>query len=75
MIYEMLVLFEWVDYNGYLCDVFYLLVFSYVIDVLMVYIGLDSQNCNVSGYLLFILECYLNFFYEVKEGVRVEVCM
>lgn len=77
MIYCDVVWFEWVDYNGYLCDVFYLLIFSFVIDVLLDCIGFDDVVCCEWGCLVYMFEVYVNYLYEIKEGVLVcvDVCV
>ena len=71
--YRTPILPEWVDYNDHLRDAFYLLIFSYATDALMIRIGLDQAGRERSGHTLYTLECHLNYLAEVKLGAEVEV--
>jgi acyl-CoA thioester hydrolase len=63
----------WVDYNGHLNDAYYLVIFSYATDGLMVHIGLDAAGRAATGHTMYTLEVHLNYVQEVHEGVAVEV--
>ena len=64
---------EWTDYNGHLRDAFYLLLFSFAGDELMVHIGLGPVGREQTGHSLFTMECHLMYLREAKAGQQVEV--
>jgi acyl-CoA thioester hydrolase len=64
---------EWVDYNGHLRDAFYMVVYSFAVDVFMDRIGLDDATRRSRNRSIFTLEAHVNFLHEIKEGMAMRV--
>ena len=64
---------EWIDYNGYMQDSYYGLVFGYAVDAFEDKVGFDRLYRQKTGCTIYLVEEHKYFLREIKENDIVEV--
>ncbi|MFJ1898987.1 MULTISPECIES: thioesterase family protein [unclassified Streptomyces] len=64
---------EWIDYNGHMSEAFYVLVFGFATDRMMIETGLDSEYRESTGCSLYTVESHIRYLRDVSEGDRLAV--
>ncbi len=64
---------EWIDYDGHLSEAFYVLVFGYATDAMMIETGLHAGYRETTGCSLYTVEAHLRYLDDVPEGARLAV--
>jgi betainyl-CoA thioesterase len=64
---------EWVDYNGHLSEAYYVLVFGFATDQLMVRAGMDAGYRERTGCSLYTVEAHVRYLREVHQGAPLRV--
>ncbi|MEC4019558.1 thioesterase family protein [Streptomyces sp. H27-D2] len=64
---------DWLDYNGHLSEAFYVLVFGYATDAMMVRIGLGGAYREQSGCSLYTVEAHVRYLREVGSGAELAI--
>lgn len=63
----------WIDYNGHMSEAFYVLVFGFATDQVMVRLGLDEGYRSGSGCSLYTVEAHVRYLDEVALGQSLSV--
>ncbi|MER7887730.1 thioesterase family protein [Streptomyces fimicarius] len=61
---------EWIDYNGHMSEAFYVLVFGYATDAMMIETGLHAGYRERTGCSLYTVESHLRYLRDVPEGAH-----
>ena len=64
---------EWIDYNGHLSEAYYVLIFGFTSDQLMVHLGMDAEYRERTGCSLYTVEAHIRYLLEVQAEAEVEV--
>uniref|UniRef100_UPI00211D1ED1 thioesterase family protein n=1 Tax=Streptomyces sp. rh34 TaxID=2034272 RepID=UPI00211D1ED1 len=64
---------EWIDYNGHMSEAFYVLVFGYATDAMMIETGLHAGYRESTGCSLYTVESHLRYLRDVAEGAHLAV--
>ncbi|MEV5260548.1 thioesterase family protein [Streptomyces anulatus] len=64
---------EWIDYNGHMSEAFYVLVFGYATDAMMIETGLHAGYRESTGCSLYTVESHLRYLLDVAEGAHLAV--
>ncbi|MGW0531348.1 thioesterase family protein [Streptomyces sp. NPDC003032] len=64
---------EWIDYNGHMSEAFYVLVFGYATDAMMIETGLHAGYRESTGCSLYTVEAHIRYLNDVPEGVHLAV--
>ncbi|MCM2415808.1 thioesterase family protein [Streptomyces sp. RKAG290] len=64
---------EWIDYNGHMSEAFYVLVFGFATDRMMIETGLHSEYRERTGCSLYTVESHIRYLRDVAEGDRLLV--
>ncbi|MFI0977131.1 thioesterase family protein [Streptomyces sp. NPDC021093] len=64
---------EWIDYNGHMSEAFYVLVFGYATDAMMIETGLHAGYRESTGCSLYTVEAHIRYLSDVAEGARLAV--
>ena len=64
---------EWIDYNGHLSEAYYVLIFGFTSDQLMVHLGMDAEYRQRTGCSLYTVEAHIRYLLEVPPEAEVEV--
>ncbi|MFG2405687.1 thioesterase family protein [Streptomyces brevispora] len=64
---------EWIDYNGHMSEAFYVLVFGFATDRMMIETGLHSEYRERTGCSLYTVESHIRYLRDVAEGDRLAV--
>ncbi|WP_370739751.1 thioesterase family protein [Streptomyces sp. EN23] len=64
---------EWIDYNGHMSEAFYVLVFGYATDAMMIETGLHAGYRESTGCSLYTAESHVRYLREVAEGAHLTV--
>jgi acyl-CoA thioesterase FadM len=64
---------EWIDYNGHLSEAYYVLIFGFTSDRLMVHLGMDAEYRQRTGCSLYTVEAHIRYLLEVPAEAEVEV--
>ncbi|WP_229898035.1 thioesterase family protein [Streptomyces finlayi] len=64
---------EWIDYNGHMSEAFYVLVFGYATDAMMIETGLHAGYRESTGCSLYTVEAHIRYLSDVPEGARLAV--
>lgn len=64
---------EWIDYNGHMSEAFYVLVFGYATDAMMIETGLHAGYRESTGCSLYTVEAHIRYLNDVPEGARLAV--
>lgn len=64
---------EWIDYNGHMSEAFYVLVFGYATDAMMIETGLHAGYRESTGCSLYTVESHLRYLHDVAEGAHLAV--
>ncbi|MFI7319700.1 thioesterase family protein [Streptomyces venezuelae] len=64
---------EWIDYNGHMSEAFYVLVFGYATDAMMIETGLHAGYRESTGCSLYTVEAHVRYLNDVSEGARLAV--
>ncbi|WP_258047247.1 thioesterase family protein [Streptomyces sp. SM13] len=64
---------EWIDYNGHMSEAFYVLVFGYATDAMMIETGLHAGYRESTGCSLYTVESHLRYLRDVAEGAHLVV--
>ncbi len=64
---------EWIDYNGHMSEAFYVLVFGFATDRMMIETGLDSEYRERTGCSMYTVESHIRYLRDVAEGDRLAV--
>ncbi|MFE9696307.1 thioesterase family protein [Streptomyces sp. NPDC006270] len=64
---------EWIDYNGHMSEAFYVLVFGYATDAMMIEAGLHAGYRESTGCSLYTVESHLRYLRDVAEGSHLAV--
>jgi acyl-CoA thioester hydrolase len=64
---------EWIDYNGHLSEAYYVLVFGFATDEMMVQIGLDEDYRAKAGCSLYTVEAHVRYLREVPSDAELVV--
>ncbi|MFE9305364.1 thioesterase family protein [Streptomyces sp. NPDC006856] len=64
---------EWIDYNGHMSEAFYVLVFGYATDAMMIETGLHAGYRESTGCSLHTVESHLRYLREVAAGAHLAV--
>ncbi|WP_312875818.1 thioesterase family protein [Arthrobacter terrae] len=64
---------EWIDYNGHMSEAFYVLVFGYATDQVMVTLGMDAEYRNTAAASLYTVEAHVRYLAETSLGDELEV--
>ncbi|MFD8946764.1 thioesterase family protein [Streptomyces californicus] len=67
------VLPEWIDYNGHMSEAFYVLVFGYATDAMMIETGLHAGYRESTGCSLYTVESHIRYLRDVPEGAHLTV--
>ncbi len=59
---------EWLDYNNHMNEGYYAVVFAFVSDRFMDYVGLDVAYRNQSNCSVYTVESHINYLRELKLG-------
>ncbi|MFJ9322036.1 thioesterase family protein [Streptomyces globisporus] len=64
---------EWIDYNGHMSEAFYVLVFGYATDAMMIETGLHAGYRENTGCSLHTVESHLRYLREVAAESHLAV--
>ncbi|MFH8607234.1 thioesterase family protein [Streptomyces sp. NPDC018029] len=64
---------EWIDYNGHMSEAFYVLVFGYATDAMMIETGLHAGYRESTGCSLYTVEAHVRYLDDVSEGSQLAV--
>ncbi|WP_434599343.1 thioesterase family protein [Streptomyces sp. A5-4] len=64
---------EWIDYNGHMSEAFYVLVFGFATDAMMIETGLHSEYRESTGCSLYTVEAHIRYLRDVSEGAQLAV--
>ncbi|MEU4995694.1 thioesterase family protein [Streptomyces sp. NPDC021622] len=64
---------EWIDYNGHMSEAFYVLVFGYATDAMMIETGLHAGYRESTGCSLYTVEAHIRYLNDVAEGSQLVV--
>lgn len=64
---------EWIDYNGHMSEAFYVLVFGYATDAMMIETGLHAGYRESTGCSLYTVESHIRYLNDVPEGAHLAV--
>ncbi|MEU6993822.1 thioesterase family protein [Streptomyces sp. NPDC046465] len=64
---------EWIDYNGHMSEAFYVLVFGYATDAMMIETGLHAGYRESTGCSLYTVEAHVRYLNDVSEGARLAI--
>ncbi|MEI7032260.1 thioesterase family protein [Streptomyces pratensis] len=64
---------EWIDYNGHMSEAFYVLVFGYATDAMMIETGLHAGYRESTGCSLYTVESHVRYLRDVVEGAHLAV--
>ncbi|MGW6025154.1 thioesterase family protein [Streptomyces sp. NPDC055099] len=64
---------EWIDYNGHMSEAFYVLVFGYATDAMMIETGLHEGYRESTGCSLYTVEAHIRYLDDVAEGAHLAV--
>ncbi|MFE9461365.1 thioesterase family protein [Streptomyces californicus] len=64
---------EWIDYNGHMSEAFYVLVFGYATDAMMIETGLHAGYRESTGCSLYTVESHIRYLRDVPEGAHLAV--
>ncbi|MEV0122544.1 thioesterase family protein [Streptomyces sp. NPDC050703] len=64
---------EWIDYNGHMSEAFYVLVFGYATDAMMIGAGLHAGYRDTTGCSLYTVEAHIRYLSDVPEGTHLAV--
>lgn len=64
---------EWIDYNGHMSEAFYVLVFGYATDTMMIETGLHAGYREATGCSLYTVESHIRYLDDVPEGAPLVV--
>ncbi|MFE0102566.1 thioesterase family protein [Streptomyces sp. NPDC059009] len=64
---------EWIDYNGHMSEAFYVLVFGYATDAMMIETGLHAGYRESTGCSLYTVEAHVRYLNDVPEGAHLAV--
>ncbi|MEW2389158.1 thioesterase family protein [Streptomyces venezuelae] len=64
---------EWIDYNGHMSEAFYVLVFGYATDAMMIETGLHAGYRESTGCSLYTVEAHVRYLNDVSEGAHLAV--
>ncbi|TGB13598.1 thioesterase [Streptomyces sp. MZ04] len=64
---------EWIDYNGHMSEAFYVLVFGYATDAMMIETGLHAGYRESTGCSLYTVESHIRYLDDVPEGAQLVV--
>ncbi|MFE0170866.1 thioesterase family protein [Streptomyces sp. NPDC059002] len=64
---------EWIDYNGHMSEAFYVLVFGYATDAMMIETGLHAAYRASTGCSLYTVEAHIRYLDDVPEGTHLAV--
>lgn len=64
---------EWIDYNGHMSEAFYVLVFGYATDAMMIETGLHAGYRESTGCSLYTVESHLRYLLDVAEDAHLAV--
>ncbi|MFJ2768633.1 thioesterase family protein [Streptomyces sp. NPDC087300] len=64
---------EWIDYNGHMSEAFYVLVFGYATDAMMIETGLHAGYRESTGCSLYTVEAHIRYLNDVPEGAHLAV--
>ncbi|MEV8005157.1 thioesterase family protein [Streptomyces parvus] len=64
---------EWIDYNGHMSEAFYVLVFGYATDAMMIETGLHAGYRESTGCSLYTAEAHVRYLREVAAGSHLAV--
>ncbi|MFI1224792.1 MULTISPECIES: thioesterase family protein [unclassified Streptomyces] len=64
---------EWIDYNGHMSEAFYVLVFGYATDAMMIETGLHAGYRESTGCSLYTVESHLRYLRDVAEDAHLAV--
>ncbi|MEU1116611.1 MULTISPECIES: thioesterase family protein [unclassified Streptomyces] len=64
---------EWIDYNGHMSEAFYVLVFGYATDAMMIETGLHAGYRESTGCSLYTVEAHVRYLSDVAEGAHLAV--
>ncbi|MFK4068354.1 thioesterase family protein [Streptomyces sp. NPDC029674] len=59
---------EWIDYNGHMSEAFYVLVFGYATDAMMIETGLHAGYRESTGCSLYTVEAHVRYLDDICEG-------
>ncbi|MEV4876875.1 thioesterase family protein [Streptomyces cyaneofuscatus] len=64
---------EWIDYNGHMSEAFYVLVFGYATDSMMIETGLHAGYRESTGCSLYTVEAHLRYLRDVAVDAHLVV--
>lgn len=64
---------EWIDYNGHMSEAYYVLVFGFATDELLVSLGVDETYRAANQCSVYTLEAHISYLLEVPEGAAIRV--
>lgn len=64
---------DWIDYNGHMSEAFYVLVFGYATDQVMVALGMDGEYRRRTGNSLFTVEAHIRYLDQAREADELTV--
>ncbi|MFD3412261.1 thioesterase family protein [Streptomyces cyaneofuscatus] len=64
---------EWIDYNGHMSEAFYVLVFGYATDSMMIETGLHAGYRESTGCSLYTVESHLRYLRDVAVDAHLVV--
>ncbi|MEU8704917.1 thioesterase family protein [Streptomyces sp. NPDC048565] len=64
---------EWIDYNGHLSEAFYVLVFGYATDALMIETGMGPEYRADTGCSLYTVESHVRYLRDVPVGAPLAI--
>ena len=66
---------EWTDYNKHMNVAYYVLVFDESWEVMLQKFKMGEDSAKTTGMSTMVVETYITYNTEVKEGEEVEVCL
>ena len=66
---------EWTDYNKHMNVAYYVLVFDESWEVMLQKFKMGEDSAKTNGMSTMVVETYITYNNEVKEGEEVEVCL
>ena len=66
---------EWTDYNKHMNVAYYVLVFDESWEVMLQKFKMGEDSAKTTGMSTMVVETYITYNNEVKEGEEVEVCL
>ncbi|MFJ9638914.1 thioesterase family protein [Streptomyces sp. NPDC101178] len=64
---------EWIDYNGHMSEAFYVLVFGYATDAMMIETGLHADYRESTGCSLYTVEAHVRYLRDLPVGTHLAV--